>query len=340
LLLGNNLKTFVDQSCGVTESAAATATQFEIAVDGLTRREIRPKKVNYLNPGQRSDVLVFFKDPGLYCVLDQDGPGENTVIQGRASKSRRLLALVVVSGGQSITVAPQDYLSKVLAEGNNNLPPAIRTSLAAFDISAFAYFPPGDPSGDLSVAEVTGHPSALFNIHLTPADDQHADMLGRIQNDALGPDPLPYAHDQGYKAILGTVDEWTFGSWKSIPHQDAAAKHVFHIHVNPFQIVDIRHVTGDQPGGVSIFDANHRCIPAEQEAVPLYCDQYHVFRDTMFVHREYLVIARTRYDDYVGKFVIHCHMLEHEDQGMMQNVTVVAPSDGHGSAHKGATSKQ
>ena len=47
------------------------------------------------------------------------------------------------------------------------------------------------------------------------------------------------------------------------------------------------------------------------------------------VHREYVVIARTRYDDYVGDFVIHCHMLEHEDQGMMQNVTVVPPSKGH-----------
>ena len=188
---------------------------------------------------------------------------------------------------------------------------------------------------------MTGHPSALFNIHLTPADDQHADMLGRIQNDALGPDPLAYAHDQGYKAIWEVLTSGPSVHGKQFPHQDAAAKHVFHIHVNPFQIVDIRHVTGDQPGGVSIFDANHRCIPAEQEAVPLYCDQYHVFRDTMFVHlRVSRVIARTRYDDYVGKFVIHCHMLEHEDQGMMQNVTVVAPSDGHGSAHKGATPNQ
>ena len=85
-LLGNRLKTFVDQSCGVTDSTA-TATQFEIAIDGLTRREVSEKTVNYLNPGQRSDILVFFPEPGLYCVLDQEGPGENTVIRDEVRKA-------------------------------------------------------------------------------------------------------------------------------------------------------------------------------------------------------------------------------------------------------------
>jgi hypothetical protein len=28
---------------------------------------------------------------------------------------------------------------------------------------------------------------------------------------------------------------------------------------------------------------------------------------------------------YVGEFVLHCHILDHEDQGMMQNVAVVLP---------------
>jgi L-ascorbate oxidase len=306
-----------------------TAPQFEIAVDGLTRHEISEKSVNYLNPGQRSDILLFFPEPGLYCVLDQEGPGENTVIRDRSSKSRKLLALVIVSGGPSISVAPRTYLSNVVAEGNKNLPPMIRSALAAFDIKAFAYFPPHDPSGDLSGAAVTGHPSAIFNIHLPPADTQHADMLGRIQNDSLGPEPLAYAHDQSYTAVLGSIDEWTFGSWKGLPDKDPTTNHVFHIHVNPFQVMDIKHVTVDHPEGLSIFDASHRCTATEQTAVPFYCDQYHVFRDTMFVHREYVVIARTRYDDYIGKFVIHCHMLEHEDQGMMQNVTVVPPAEGH-----------
>lgn len=33
----------------------------------------------------------------------------------------------------------------------------------------------------------------------------------------------------------------------------------------------------------------------------------------------------TRYQDYIGAFVYHCHILDHEDQGMMEIVEVVNP---------------
>ena len=32
------------------------------------------------------------------------------------------------------------------------------------------------------------------------------------------------------------------------------------------------------------------------------------------------VVFRTRFDDFVGKWVNHCHVLMHEDNGMMQEV--------------------
>ena len=32
---------------------------------------------------------------------------------------------------------------------------------------------------------------------------------------------------------------------------------------------------------------------------------------------------RTRYQRYIGRFVIHCHILDHEDQGMMELVEIV-----------------
>ncbi len=35
---------------------------------------------------------------------------------------------------------------------------------------------------------------------------------------------------------------------------------------------------------------------------------------------------RTRYVRYVGQYVIHCHILPHEDLGMMQVVEVVPPT--------------
>jgi FtsP/CotA-like multicopper oxidase with cupredoxin domain len=33
----------------------------------------------------------------------------------------------------------------------------------------------------------------------------------------------------------------------------------------------------------------------------------------------------TRYTDYIGKFVLHCHILDHEDLGMMEVVEVIEP---------------
>ena len=35
------------------------------------------------------------------------------------------------------------------------------------------------------------------------------------------------------------------------------------------------------------------------------------------------VVIRQRYEDFVGKFVMHCHILGHEERGMMQLLEVV-----------------
>ena len=35
------------------------------------------------------------------------------------------------------------------------------------------------------------------------------------------------------------------------------------------------------------------------------------------------VVIRIKFADYTGKTVFHCHILHHEEQGMMQNVLIV-----------------
>lgn len=40
---------------------------------------------------------------------------------------------------------------------------------------------------------------------------------------------------------------------------------------------------------------------------------------------QYTVVVRTRYQRHIGDFVLHCHILDHEDQGMMQNVRIALP---------------
>jgi hypothetical protein len=38
------------------------------------------------------------------------------------------------------------------------------------------------------------------------------------------------------------------------------------------------------------------------------------------------VELRSRFEDYTGGYVYHCHFLGHEDRGMMHNVQTVCPA--------------
>jgi FtsP/CotA-like multicopper oxidase with cupredoxin domain len=48
-----------------------------------------------------------------------------------------------------------------------------------------------------------------------------------------------------------------------------------------------------------------------------------VWKDTLLVQGPAVTNIYTKYRDYIGKFVIHCHILDHEDLGMMEVQEVV-----------------
>ncbi len=77
--------------------------------------------------------------------------------------------------------------------------------------------------------------------------------------------------------------------------------HPFHIHVNPFEVVSIRD------------DKN-----VERLTRP-------VWRDTLAIPDGWTFKLRTRYQDFTGDFVQHCHILAHEDWGMMELIRIVRP---------------
>nr|WP_250475706.1 multicopper oxidase domain-containing protein [Caballeronia sp. GAFFF1] len=118
-----------------------------------------------------------------------------------------------------------------------------------------------------------------------------------------------------FEGVLGNVDQWTINA-------TAAGGHVFHIHVNPFRVVGIRN-----PAGNSIFDPSGGCTAAERATGDTeYCGMKDVIRDTFFVKPGYKRVMRTPCQHFTGEFVMHCHILDHEDQRMMANVAVVSPA--------------
>lgn len=87
---------------------------------------------------------------------------------------------------------------------------------------------------------------------------------------------------------LGTTEEWEFVNLTYEPHP-------LHIHVNPFQVITI----DGEPSGETFY------------------------RDSAMIPPFGRVVIRHRFLDFTGQFVMHCHILFHEDHGMMQLLEVV-----------------
>jgi FtsP/CotA-like multicopper oxidase with cupredoxin domain len=106
---------------------------------------------------------------------------------------------------------------------------------------------------------------------------------------------------------IDTREEWTLQNyWNS-------SIHPFHIHVNPFQILEV-------------FDPNN---PPETQLTKMKAP--YVWHDTIAIPASTGTIGapnvgyvkiRSRFVDFPGTFVLHCHILDHEDRGMMQMVKI------------------
>lgn len=338
LLKGMHIGTPREQASAIAEACPAPppndqptslVPQFEIAADGLTRSAIRPIGVkqlsvsggvgsNYLQPGYRSDVLLVFPSAGTYCMLNQAATPDERVKPnhggGQGPNSAQLLATVIVSGGTSVSTDLQSYIQHTLFEGNKGektLPANALKGLLAGDLSpwrAMSDLPGNDVNKDKQKAAFY-----IGNVPATPTGN-----FGFYLNDkSYDPNRIDF------KRQVGSVDEWVLTS--------TGEPHIFHIHVNPFQVMDVLYAPPGKPAK-SIFGPKGEClVPPDSIGIQnQYCGMWHAFKDTVFVQNDYQVLVRTRYDRYIGEFVIHCHILDHEDGGMMANIQIIPDSTAPG----------
>jgi FtsP/CotA-like multicopper oxidase with cupredoxin domain len=128
--------------------------------------------------------------------------------------------------------------------------------------------------------------------------------FARINGEAFDPSKTNVA------PYVNTVEEWTL---RNVTTED----HPFHIHVNDFQVMSVNgkpfHASGLQD--VVIIPHRRNGKPGE-------------------------VVIRIPFDQFTGHFVFHCHILAHEDGGMMMTVQVrkrgapVTPPPGAARAHR------
>jgi FtsP/CotA-like multicopper oxidase with cupredoxin domain len=95
-------------------------------------------------------------------------------------------------------------------------------------------------------------------------------------------------------AHLGTVEEWTITN-------AAGEDHPFHLHVSAFQVMSVNGVAQPYTHMQDIVP-----IPHAVNGVPG------------------TVVIRIPFDDYTGRWMFHCHIAAHEDNGMMSFIDVVS----------------
>src|ERR1041384_5376104 len=114
---------------------------------------------------------------------------------------------------------------------------------------------------------------------------------------------------------LTGVEEWHIIVGDS--HHGGTEGHPFHIHVNHFEVISI--TTTDSSGNTTTTTPN-------------------TIQDTIWVPANSTAVIRTKFKQWTGKAVYHCHILPHEDTGMMGNFLITSP--GAASAHHPAAARR
>ena len=181
-------------------------------------------------------------------------------------------------------------------------------TLAVLDAARDASLPEPTPLGPLTVNAPLQKP--------IPGDRIDARRLVAFSEDAVT--GLFFINHQAFdpkrvdvKVPLGSIEEWTI-------RNASEELHVFHIHQLPFQVLSI-------------------------DGEPV---RFQGLQDTIDVPIHGEARIRLAFTDplIVGRFMFHCHILEHEDKGMMAQIEVYDPetgpmqdgtptSGGHAAAH-------
>jgi FtsP/CotA-like multicopper oxidase with cupredoxin domain len=147
------------------------------------------------------------------------------------------------------------------------------------------------PAWDPPILPICRRRHFTFSVQRTPSNE-FVDF---------GVDGKPYDMSAPpYQVPLGTAEEWTLENAFDPKFMEHA--HVFHIHTNPFKITK----------------RNGQVL-----SPPLWRDTYVLTKsagDTMTFESNFV--------DYPGKFVEHCHIVAHEDFGMMSAIEVVGSEPG------------
>ena len=261
-----------------------------LAWDGLTLSAPDVVQDLMLSSGNRVEVLVKAGRPGTYALTLTPGSSQKPDIPGMPASA---------SAGDAIAVTDLATMG----------PAAMAAMIPAANMPDMHPIPGELEVRTLLTVEVVGSGPEMALPTALPAFDPPMLPVARkrqfsftVRRDAsnefisFGVDGIPFDPNRApYQVPLGTAEEWTLVNAHDAKLMEHA--HVFHIHVNPFKITKI----------------NGRPV-----STPMWRDTFVLTKNSGDS-----LTFEINFRDYTGEFVEHCHVLAHEDLGMMSSVEVV-----------------
>ena len=105
--------------------------------------------------------------------------------------------------------------------------------------------------------------------------------------------------------------------------------HPIHVHLDPFQILSRRpmryQIPDDGIGDLDIAATVTLERDADDQLDHAIDDNERGLKDTVRVNPNEIVEIAVRFNSYGGRYMYHCHILEHEDRDMMRPFVLMPP---------------
>jgi spore coat protein A len=295
---------------------------------GLLRAPVGvPSQGLVLAPAERADLLVDFSDlePGTELTLlnTASAPFDGAPYPAeRAAEAASLDGLLpypdvmrfhVVPGARSRRPAPTGLAGDFSPPTSEELAGAVRRAVALVE------------------QELEGETNMLTMRELTPAgeDDASERVITIVAPGGDGRDrtiaryltvACHFEDSVSFFPILGRYEVWQFINLTGDTHP-------MHIHLDPFQVLARHPVTVTVPDG-GITDtttaATVRRERGQDDPLTHAVDPNELgLKDTVRVNPNEIVELAVRFETYNGRYMYHCHILEHEDRDMMRPIVIM-----------------
>ncbi len=356
----NNLQSFTSPTVNVPADPALPENQRDVqfTVNGQFQPELKLKpgqteiwvlanisdfaymriRLTETATGAHPKFAIVGQDGNPYTKVGRPVGGDGTVLDIPPA-SRYAIAVTMPSEGDLILdMPPMENLDPITNDGvlytdnGTDAPPAVLGTVTVdpeyisyadgfftFPTQTLIHATPDEGKGTTTVFEpgqnLDAYTSFVDTSVMTPDVKRELVISGGFSNQwASKDDPKAFVYEFADNAFpnipliqprLNSVEEWKITNFNNDGHP-------MHIHVNDFQVQEIFNPLTGSRTGVQPWGLDNVNVPSTQ-----------VSGDAEDTPSPSSLTLRMEFSEFAGTFVIHCHRLNHEDNGLMALISVI-----------------